>query len=107
MAVGGSSLQAQKQDHFLKRIANDWSNIKACYQNCVQRNQMQQQQQQQQQETQTTQMTTVSTQQQQQPQAPLLFPSAEFPFDFDGFNDSYWFGIGEGEVSGLHSGWQM
>ncbi|KIW20641.1 hypothetical protein PV08_01218 [Exophiala spinifera] len=118
MSVGGSSSQAQKQDHFFKRIATDWTNIKTCYQNCVQRNQIHQQQQQQQQQTP---MTTVQQRlplpppppplppQQQQPQAPFVFPSAEFPFDFDVFNDTYWYGMGEGDVAGLNiaSGWGM
>ncbi|KAK5239132.1 hypothetical protein LTR40_014815, partial [Exophiala xenobiotica] len=37
--AGASSSPEQDKDHFLKRIANEWSNVKIYHQTCVQRNQ--------------------------------------------------------------------
>jgi len=107
MAGAGASPGHQEKDHFLKRIANEWSNVKIYHQNCVQRNQPQPQPQEQAQVTMHP-----GHQSQPQPQPPSLqqglLQSSDFPFDVDAFNDMYWFGLGDGEASSTFTtGWQM
>ena len=77
-AVAGDP-QAQEQDHFLKRLATEWQNVKSYYLNCVQRNLPQPQQ--------------VSVGLQPAPAVQQGLQTLDFPFDVDPFNDMYWFGL--------------
>lgn len=87
--------QAQNQDHFLKRLATEWQNVKACHQNCVLRNLPQPQQ-----------MPMGN------PPAPVMqqgLQTLDFPFNVDPFNDMYWFGLADTtDVAALNTtNWQM
>ncbi len=114
MAMAGACASPghQDRDHFLKRIANEWSNVKIYHQNCVQRNQPQPQTQLQPQgQTQTQTKVTMHPSPYQPQQLSLqqgLLQSSDFPFDVDAFNDMFWFGLGEAEASSTFTtNWQM
>jgi len=84
----GNMPAGQDHDHFLKRIANEWSNAKACIRTCVQQNQPDPQ-------------ISTSTQQYQ------ALMSWDSSFDFDSFNDAYWLGMPATEVRGLNTSVQL
>ncbi|KAK4945618.1 hypothetical protein LTR10_015237 [Elasticomyces elasticus] len=79
-AVAGDP-QAQEKDHFLKRLATEWHNVKTYYQNCVQRNLPQPQQ--------------IPIGLQPAPAIQQGLQTLDFPFDVDPFNDMYWFGLAD------------
>jgi hypothetical protein len=117
MAMAGagacaSSGQEQDKDHFLKRIANEWSNVKIYHQTCVQRNHPQPQAQSRPPQAQATMHPNHQAQPQPQPpslQQQGLLQSSDFPFDVDAFNDVYWYGLGDAEASSstFTTNWQM
>ncbi|KAK5212266.1 hypothetical protein LTR47_007185 [Exophiala xenobiotica] len=109
--AGASSSPEQDKDHFLKRIANEWSNVKIYHQTCVQRNQPPPQAQAQAQTQPQAQVTMHPNHQAQPPslQQQGLLQSSDFPFDVDAFNDVYWFGLADAEASSstFTTTWQM
>ncbi len=122
LAVGiGEDDAGGGPDHFLKRMATEWTNVKIYYQSCIQKclsqamaaaatgqttNPPQPHQPQPQHPHSQPQQTSLQQPQPPHPQSSLPLQPMEFPFEVDPFNDMFWLGFAESEAL-LNNNFQM